>query len=113
MFRKTLIGASLVIGSLSLAGTAAAQGNCHGNYGYQQAYRAPVYAAPVYATSAYRPVQVYRQPYGYSPISRGVNVNIGVGGGYPRGLGYGSGYGYGSGIGYGYGRGISVGRIRF
>ena len=33
MFRKTLIGASLVIGSLSLAGTAAAQGNCQSNTG--------------------------------------------------------------------------------
>ena len=112
MFRKTLVGVSLVVGSLSLVGTASAQGNCYGNYGYQQVYRAPVYRAPVYVTSAYRPVQVYRPSmYGYSPAYRGVNVNVGIGGGYPRGLGYGSGYGYGSG--FNYGPGIGVGRIRF
>lgn len=112
MFRKTFIGAGLLVGSLSFIGTASAQGNCYGNYGYQQAYRVPVYRAPIYVTPAYRPVQVYRPPvYGYSPVSRGVNVNIGVGGGYPRGIGYGSGYGYGSG--FGYGPGISVGRFRF
>lgn len=105
MFRKTLIGASLVVGSLCCSGTVSAQSYCYGTPGYQQVYRAPVYVAPVY-----RPVQVYRPPvYGYSPISRGVNVNIGIGGGYPRGYGY----GYGSGIGYGPGIRVGVGRIRF
>ena len=106
MIWKTLMGVGLLVGSGVWSGTASAQGYCHGGPVYQQAYRAPVYRAPVaiYRAPAYRSMQAYRAPvyggygYGLPAVSRGVNVNIGVGG-YPRS--YGSGFGYGPSFGMG------------